>query len=160
MEFLGIGPLELVLIILIALIVLGPRDMIKTGNSLGRFLRKTILSPSFRDVQKKMRTLPYDLMREAGLDEDVQELRELQTDIKEQLTVPTISLNDPETPTSSESPETILPTPPQPPEAVLQSDSTAVIQSAEAAANPETRLEPGPEEQAKISPTNPTETES
>lgn len=69
MEFLGIGPLELVFIILIALIILGPKDMIKAGRSIGRFLRKTILSPSWIAIQRKMRNLPVELMREAGLEE-------------------------------------------------------------------------------------------
>ncbi len=70
MEFLGIGPLELVFIVLIALIILGPKDMIRTGRAIGRFLRKTILSPSWLSIQRKMRNLPVALMREAGLNEE------------------------------------------------------------------------------------------
>ena len=35
MEFLGIGPLELLLIFVIILLILGPKDMIKTGNTIG-----------------------------------------------------------------------------------------------------------------------------
>lgn len=69
MEFLGIGPLELVFIVLIALIILGPKDMIRTGRSIGRFLRKTILSPTWISIQRKMRNLPTELMREVGLEE-------------------------------------------------------------------------------------------
>jgi len=72
MEFLGIGPFEFILIILVALIVLGPNDMIKTGRSLGAGLRKLITSSTFRTVQKastEIRNLPNTLMREAGVDE-------------------------------------------------------------------------------------------
>ena len=69
MEFLGVGPLEFFFIILIALIVLGPKDMVKAGRTIGRFLRKTILSPSWLNIQRKVRTIPYTLMREAGLEE-------------------------------------------------------------------------------------------
>jgi Sec-independent protein translocase protein TatA len=36
MDFLGVGPLELLFILLIALIVLGPNDMVKTGRTLGK----------------------------------------------------------------------------------------------------------------------------
>ena len=43
MEILGIGPLELIFILLIALIVLGPGDMVKTGRTIGRFLIKSLL---------------------------------------------------------------------------------------------------------------------
>jgi Sec-independent protein translocase protein TatA len=41
MEILGIGPLELVFILLIAVIVLGPGDVVKTRRTIGRFLIKS-----------------------------------------------------------------------------------------------------------------------
>jgi hypothetical protein len=72
MDILGIGPLELFFILLIALIVFGPNDMVKAGRSLGRFLRRIIQSPGWQIVQKTsqdIRYLPNRLMREAGLDE-------------------------------------------------------------------------------------------
>ena len=74
MEILGIGPLELLFILLIALIVLGPGDMVKAGRTLGRFMRRIITSPEWRTVQKasrELRYLPNRLMREANL-EDLQ----------------------------------------------------------------------------------------
>ena len=74
MEILGIGPLELFFILLIALIVLGPGDMVKAGRTLGRFMRRIITSPEWRTVQKasrELRYLPNRLMREANL-EDLQ----------------------------------------------------------------------------------------
>lgn len=74
MEILGIGPLELLFILLIALIILGPGDMVKAGRTLGRFLRKVITSSEWRTVQKasrELRYLPNRLMREASL-EDLQ----------------------------------------------------------------------------------------
>jgi Sec-independent protein translocase protein TatA len=73
MEFLGIGPLELFFIIVIALIVLGPKDMVKAGRTLGRWLRNLVTSPSYRTVQQvsnELRNLPNRLMREAGFDEN------------------------------------------------------------------------------------------
>jgi Sec-independent protein translocase protein TatA len=70
MSILGIGPLELFFIVIIALIVLGPRDMVKAGRSIGRLLRRTIFSPTWMNVQNKVRNLPYELMREAGLEEE------------------------------------------------------------------------------------------
>jgi sec-independent protein translocase protein TatB len=69
MEILGIGPLELLFILLIALILLGPNDMVKAGRALGRLMRKTILSPTFLDMQRTIRNLPNELMRQAGLEE-------------------------------------------------------------------------------------------
>jgi sec-independent protein translocase protein TatB len=73
MEFLGIGPLELFFIVVIALIVLGPKDMVKAGRTLGRWLRNVVTSPSYRTVQQvsnELRNLPNRLMREAGFDEN------------------------------------------------------------------------------------------
>ncbi len=80
MEVFGIGPLELIFILLIALIILGPGDMVKAGLTLGRFLRKIITSPEWRTVQKasrELRYLPNRLMREASLDELSNELKDI-----------------------------------------------------------------------------------
>jgi sec-independent protein translocase protein TatB len=80
MDILGIGPLELVLILIIALIVLGPKDMVKTGRSIGKFLRQIVTSPTWRTVTRtsnELRNLPNRLIREAGLEEQAQELQNL-----------------------------------------------------------------------------------
>ncbi len=72
MEFLGIGPLELFFVLLIALIILGPGDMVKAGRTLGRFLRKVVTSPEWRTIQKASRELKYlpnRLMREASIED-------------------------------------------------------------------------------------------
>lgn len=72
MDILGIGPLELLFIFLIALIILGPKDMVKAGRSIGTFLRKVVTHPTWKTVQrasKEIRVLPNRLMREAGIDD-------------------------------------------------------------------------------------------
>ena len=74
MDILGIGPLELFFIIVIALIVLGPKDMVKAGRSIGRTMRKVVTSENWRTIQQashEIRNIPTRLMREAGV-EDVQ----------------------------------------------------------------------------------------
>ena len=98
MEILGIGPLEFVFILLIALIVLGPKDMVKAGRTIGRTLRMIVSSDTWRIVQqasREMRNLPNRLMREAGM-EDLQKQFPDQRSIKEQLGIPEIekSLRD------------------------------------------------------------------
>ena len=40
MDIFGIGPFEIVLVLIVAFVFLGPRDMAKTGRTVGRFLRK------------------------------------------------------------------------------------------------------------------------
>jgi sec-independent protein translocase protein TatB len=84
MEFLGIGPAELVFILIIALIILGPRDMQKAGRTLGKWMRRIVTSDGwrlFQQTSREIQTLPNRLMREAALDE----LKEMQKDIREPL---------------------------------------------------------------------------
>lgn len=72
MDILGIGPLEFFFIILIALIVLGPKDMVKAGRTIGKFMRTVVTSPNWKMLQqasREIRGLPNRLMREAGIDE-------------------------------------------------------------------------------------------
>ncbi len=86
MEFLGIGPSELFFIVLIALILLGPRDMQKAGRTIGKWMRRIVTSDGWRMFQqtsREIQTLPNRLMREAALDE----LREVQKDLKQAVTI-------------------------------------------------------------------------
>jgi Sec-independent protein translocase protein TatA len=78
MDILGIGPLELFFIILIALIIFGPNDIVKAARTVGSFMRKVVTSDGYRAFQqasKGMKDLPTTLMREAGLEEE--ELRQM-----------------------------------------------------------------------------------
>ncbi|MCF6278660.1 MAG: twin-arginine translocase TatA/TatE family subunit [Anaerolineales bacterium] len=71
MDILGIGMPEFVFIVIIALIVLGPKDMQKAGKTIGTFLRKVVMSPEWRtvkDVSRKVSNLPSQWMREANED--------------------------------------------------------------------------------------------
>ena len=80
MEILGIGAPELVFIIIIALIVLGPKDMQKAGRSIGRWLNQLVRSDgwkAFQQTSRELRNLPTNLMREANVElaETERELR-------------------------------------------------------------------------------------
>ena len=79
MDILGIGPLELVLILIIALIVLGPSDMVKAGRTIGKFLRQIVTSPTWHAVTRtstELRNLPNKLIRDAGLEDDLREIQD------------------------------------------------------------------------------------
>lgn len=85
MNILGIGPLELTFIVIIALIVIGPNDLVKTGRTLGRWMRKIVLSPEWKAVQnasREIRTLPNKLIREAGMEDAQQALKGQVDDVK------------------------------------------------------------------------------
>jgi len=79
MEILGIGMSELVFIVIIALIILGPKDMQKAGKTIGKFLRTIVTSDGwkmFQQTSHEIRTLPNRLMREAN-----EELAEIENQI-------------------------------------------------------------------------------
>ena len=106
MEFLGIGPSELLFIIVIALVVLGPRDMQKAGRTIGKWLRRVVTSDGwklFQQTSREIQTLPNRLMREAALDE----LREVQNDLRQPL-----SIDRPEQPAGPETPRVATPSEP------------------------------------------------
>lgn len=72
MDILGIGVPEFFFIVVIALIVLGPKDMQKAGKTLGSWMRKIVTSEEWRGIKnasRQLKTLPNELMREANLDE-------------------------------------------------------------------------------------------
>lgn len=80
MEILGIGWQELIFIVVIALIVLGPKDMQKAGRSIGRWLNQLVQSDNWKVFQKtssELRNLPRNLMREANM-----EMREAEKEIR------------------------------------------------------------------------------
>ena len=78
MDFLGIGPLELLFIMVIALIVLGPRDIARFARSAGRALNRIYRSEAWGAINKasrEFRDLPNRLAREAALDDLDQSIR-------------------------------------------------------------------------------------
>ncbi|MBI5944150.1 MAG: twin-arginine translocase TatA/TatE family subunit [Chloroflexi bacterium] len=69
MEILGIGPSEFIFVVIIALIILGPKDMQKAGKTIGKWLRSIVTSDGwkvFQQTSRELRTLPNRLMREAN----------------------------------------------------------------------------------------------
>jgi sec-independent protein translocase protein TatB len=78
MQFLGIGPLEFLLILVIAVIVLGPQGMVKAAREAGKLIRKIVRSPIWHEVMdtsREIRDIPRKIVREAGIEEDLEELR-------------------------------------------------------------------------------------
>ncbi len=68
-KFSVLAPSELVFIVIIALIVLGPKDMQKAGKTIGKWLRDIVTSDGwkmFQQTSRELRTLPNRLMREAN----------------------------------------------------------------------------------------------
>lgn len=78
MNLFGIGPLEFLFIFVIAVIVLGPKGMVDGAREAGKFIRKIIQSPIWRDVvdtSREIREFPRKIAREAGIEKDLEDLR-------------------------------------------------------------------------------------
>lgn len=125
MEILGIGPSELFFIVVIALILLGPKDMQKAGRTLGKWLKQVVTSDGwklFQQTSREIQNLPTRLMREASFDELNNELKDIQKDVSQSIgaaqknlraSIPASSA-DPKRPAVSEPENTILPSPVSP----------------------------------------------
>ena len=95
MDIFGIGPLEFIFILLIAMVVVGPRNLGKTGRTIGSFLNRLYRSENwklFNEASRNLRNLPSRLAREAALDEldavrkDIEETSKAITDTGRDLT--------------------------------------------------------------------------
>ncbi len=136
MEILGIGPEELVLILIIALILLGPKDMQKAGRMIGSWLRKIVTSDGwklFQQTSREIQTLPNRLMREAQFDELKNVGNEIKGDLKQTVDAVRESTR-PSLPTTGDPPKpadpstqqnVILPSPPPPSTPPTDKDNNA-----------------------------------
>ncbi|MAT41716.1 MAG: hypothetical protein CL609_05195 [Anaerolineaceae bacterium] len=86
MNFLNFGPMEIAFILIIMIVVLGPKQMVDSAQKLGRFIRKAVKSPlwtTIMDTSKELRELPTRLVREAGLEEDIKEIKKTRDSFKD-----------------------------------------------------------------------------
>jgi Sec-independent protein translocase protein TatA len=82
MDFFGIGWLELFFILIIVLLVAGPKDLEKGAKGLGRTINRLNKSPGYQAIRRastELRNLPQRLAREANLEE----LKELSNQVAE-----------------------------------------------------------------------------
>jgi Sec-independent protein translocase protein TatA len=87
MELFGIGPMEFVFILIIILLVVGPKDIEKFARNFGKILNRVYKSPGYnmvRQASDELRNLPARLAKEAQLDElkDMDELKGLKSDLQ------------------------------------------------------------------------------
>lgn len=98
MDILGIGIPEIIFILIIMLIVMGPDDMVKMGRSMGKLVRQIVRSDAWhaiRRTSRELREIPTRFVREAGLDElekiqkelkaDVDSIGNIQSELKEEV---------------------------------------------------------------------------
>ena len=109
MEILGVGPSEFFFIILIALIILGPKDMQKAGKTLGKWMRDLVTSDGwkmFQQTSRELRTLPNRLMRDVD-----NEFNKIGNDLNNAVNLPGSRPLNPNIPPRTEPTPIIIPTP-------------------------------------------------
>jgi Sec-independent protein translocase protein TatA len=85
MEVFNIGPWELILIIVLALVVFGPERMVRYSKEAAILIRRIIRSPFWRELvstSEEIKTIPRQLVKDADLDESMREISQLRDTIK------------------------------------------------------------------------------
>jgi len=78
MKIFNVGAPEVILIVLLALVIFGPRRLVQVMRDLGKWLRSIAKSPIVRDfvrTTEDIRKIPDELIRESGLDQDLKEVQ-------------------------------------------------------------------------------------
>jgi Sec-independent protein translocase protein TatA len=84
MEILGIGTSEIIFILLIAITVLGPKDMMEAGRTVGKWMRRILMSDAWmvtQQISREAKKQWFHFIREAN--EDLQTIRK-ETGLAEQ----------------------------------------------------------------------------
>ena len=80
MEILNIGPLELLVILVLAVLMFGPDDLVNFAHKAGRWiynLRKSELWQEIVGTSKQIQEIPQQIMQEAELEETLKEINAL-----------------------------------------------------------------------------------
>jgi hypothetical protein len=92
MEIFGVGPLEFLLILVMALVILGPQDMVSTARKIGQWVYRVVRSPTWQAIiatTQDLRELPQKIVREAGIEEAMNEVKDTVDEAKGELTAAT-----------------------------------------------------------------------
>lgn len=88
MNFLNLGIGEILFILIIALIIFGPGNLVKAARDMGSFVRKVSKSPYWQEIwatRRELSELPKMIAKEAKLDETINELNRETREMKSNL---------------------------------------------------------------------------
>ncbi|HOQ69205.1 MAG TPA: hypothetical protein PLK74_04625 [Anaerolineaceae bacterium] len=89
MKFFNLGLPEIIFIVVLALILLGPGNMVKSAREVGAFIRRITKSPYWQEVwatRSEINEIPRMLAREANLDETIRDLDRQSRGVQSSLT--------------------------------------------------------------------------
>lgn len=88
MEILNIGAPELLFIILLAFIILGPKRAVELAGQVGRWVRDLVKSPVWKDIvatSKNIKDIPRKIMDEAEIQETIDEIERSTREINQEV---------------------------------------------------------------------------
>jgi sec-independent protein translocase protein TatB len=88
MTFLNIGILEIILVLVVMIIFLGPEQVVDMAGKFGRFIRKITRSEfwtTVSDASREIRNIPKTLVEETGLEESIQDIKQTTDELQGQL---------------------------------------------------------------------------
>ena len=86
MQFLNVGVLELLFVLVLAFVVMGPKRSVKVARQAGVWIRNFVKSPFWRELlttSNEIRDLPNRIMDDAELQQMIAELDLSSQDIKD-----------------------------------------------------------------------------
>jgi Sec-independent protein translocase protein TatA len=146
MELFGIGWMEVIFILVLILLIAGPKDIEKGARSFGRFLNKLYRSPSYNAVRRastELRNLPNRLAREAQL-EELHSLKDLDKELRQDLQNTASAVNASLTGRPPAAPKPPVTPPPIAPPPVSTSPVTPPMASPPPATTPSASTAPAP----------------
>lgn len=88
MQLFNVGALELIFILLIAFIVLGPKKAVKAAADVGNWIRKLVSSDFWRELSamsSEIQELPKRMMDEAEIQKTIDEIERSTKDVNQTL---------------------------------------------------------------------------
>ena len=88
MKILNVSPLELIFLLVIVIIFLGPNQIVTLANRLGKLIRTVTHSEFWINVTRTaddLRRLPKEIAQESGLQESLDEINQTTQSVKQDL---------------------------------------------------------------------------
>jgi sec-independent protein translocase protein TatB len=88
MQIFNIGPLEFILILLLAIIVLGPERIVRGARDAGRWVNRMVRSPTWQSIlstSREIRDLPKKIVQETGLEDSLKEIQQTGEEVSQEL---------------------------------------------------------------------------
>jgi hypothetical protein len=109
MQFFNLGLGEVLFILLIAMLVLGPERIVAYSRLVGKWIRGVINSPIWKEVMsasQEIRQIPENLIESSGIKDDISVLKNEMTGLNTEFQAQLVQIKTETTPTENNETET------------------------------------------------------